>query len=92
MAELWVGIERSPHPEQEQTAVQELVSPLIVLDFDEAGAQTFGRVMAQLKLIGRPIADMDALIASVALVHGQSLFSRNAKHFADIPGLVVETY
>ena len=32
------------------------------------------------------------LIASVVLVHGDRLVTRNTKHFAGIPHLVVETY
>jgi predicted nucleic acid-binding protein len=42
--------------------------------------------------IGRPAGDMDTLIAAIALAHGQRLVTRNPKHFADVPGLIVESY
>jgi predicted nucleic acid-binding protein len=35
---------------------------------------------------------MDVLIAAVAMANGQELITRNPRHFADIPGLVVATY
>jgi len=34
----------------------------------------------------------DVLIASVALVHGERMATRNARHFEALPGLVVERY
>lgn len=35
---------------------------------------------------------MDALIAATTLAAGEYLLTRNASHFADIPGLEVEEY
>lgn len=92
VAELWVGVVRSPTPQKEQVAVSKLLEPLVVLEFDAAGARVFGRLTAYLQVQGRPAGDMDVLIASVALVNGQSLITRNPKHLADIPALVVESY
>jgi len=65
---------------------------LTILDFDEASARVFGRLTAELYARGTPRGDMDTLIASVVLVHGDRLVTRNAKHFEGIPALVVETY
>jgi tRNA(fMet)-specific endonuclease VapC len=92
IAELCVGIERSANREREIESVQRLTAPLAVLEFDERGAQTFGRIVAHLQSLGTPIGDMDALIASVALAHGHSVVTRNERHFHRVPGLAVETY
>lgn len=73
-------------------AVDIVLSPLVVLDFDESAAMTFGRITAYLQARGAPRGDMDVLIASVALVHGEQIVTRNTKHFEGIPGLIVETY
>jgi len=41
---------------------------------------------------GSPIADFDLLIASVAVAHGQSILTRNKKHFEKVPGLIVDSW
>jgi tRNA(fMet)-specific endonuclease VapC len=92
VAELWVGIERADDPAAEQGVVEELLKPLVVLGFDEASARSFGQITATLQKRGRPAGDMDVFIASVALFHGEKLITRNPIHFADIPGLLVESY
>jgi len=92
VAELWVGIERADDPATEQGVVEELLRPLVVLGFDEASARSFGRITASLQKRGRPVGDMDVLIASVALLHGEKIITRNPFHLDEIPGLVVESY
>ena len=92
VAELWVGVERTRDRQAERTAVETMLEPLTVLDFDESSARVFGRITARLDALGNPRGDMDILIASVVLVHGDRLVTRNVKHFAGIPELVVETY
>ncbi|PYN94370.1 MAG: VapC toxin family PIN domain ribonuclease [Candidatus Rokuibacteriota bacterium] len=92
VAELWVGVERTRDRPRERVAVETMLAPLTVLDFDESSARVFGRITAHLYAHGSPRGDMDILIASVVLVHGDRLVTRNARHFAGIPELVVETY
>jgi len=92
VAELWVGVERSTLPEKEKQTVETLLAPVTLLDFDRRAAETFGRITAHLQKSGQPAGDIDVLIASVALVHGQVLVTRNPKHFTTIPALVVEVY
>jgi tRNA(fMet)-specific endonuclease VapC len=92
VAELWVGIERAEDRQAEIEAVERMLRPLIVLDFDEVAARVFGRVTARLQARGTPRGDMDVLIAAVALVHGERVVTRNTRHFDAIPGLAVESY
>lgn len=92
VAELWVGVERSRDREAEIRAVESTLGPLVVLDFDETSARVFGRITAHLHALGTPRGDMDVLIASVALVHGERIVTRNVRHFEGIPGLMVERY
>lgn len=92
VAELWVGVERSEARQREQTKVAQLLDGLEILEFDEVAARIFGAATAHLQALGRPAGDMDVLIASVAIANDHALVTRNPKHFADIPGLFVESY
>jgi tRNA(fMet)-specific endonuclease VapC len=92
VAELWVGVERTKDQPGELVKIETMLEPLTVLDFDDSSARVFGRIMAFLYAHGSPRGDMDVLIASVALVHGEHLVTRNVRHFAGIPELVVDTY
>ena len=92
VAELWVGIVRSPSPPDEEQAVAEILGGLIVLEFDDRAARVFASLMGFLLDRGRPIGDMDALIASVALCQDPRIVTRNVRRFIDVPGLTVETY
>jgi len=88
-AELYVGTEMSQDPTGEAARVDAALAPLRILDFDDAAARVYGRLEASLRSAGRPVGDMDALIASVALSNRQSVVTRNARHFQGIAGLVV---
>ena len=92
VAEVWVGIERSRDRDRELRKLKNSLAWIPVLEFDEAAAMRYGVITAALQRIGRPAGDMDVLIASVALVAGETLLTRNARHFADVPGLVVISY
>ncbi len=92
VAELWVGVERTRNRPGELLTVETVLEPLTVLDFDESSARVFGRITVYLHAHGSQRGDMDSLIASVVLVHGERLVTRNTRHFAGIPELVVETY
>jgi tRNA(fMet)-specific endonuclease VapC len=92
LAELYTGIERSTDAVEEERRVLAVLTPLGVLDFDARAARLFGRVTAQLATHGTPCGDMDVLIASVAMTHGEPLVTRNAPHFDRLPGLRVISY
>ncbi len=92
LAELWVGVERSRDRELERERMRRLIRPLTILEFDEESAELFGRITAHQQRLGRPVGDMDALIAAVVVAHGERLVTRNPRDFENVPGLRVETY
>jgi len=92
VAEIDVGVFRSDDAQRERKAVEAVLSGLAILEFGQDESAVFGRLIAHLQQLGRPAGDMDALIAATALVAGETLVTRNPKHFADIPGLTVEAY
>ena len=92
LAELRVGVARAADPTAERLAVEQVVAPLVVLEIAAAAADQFGVLEAHLLALGRPVGDFDVMIASVCLVNGCRLVSRNPKHFADMAGLRIESY
>ncbi len=92
VAELYVGLARSTRPEEDEQAIDTLLREFEVLEFNDAAARVFGSITGFLQQIGKPAGDMDVLIAATAMVHGHSLITRNARHFKDIPHLIVEDY
>lgn len=92
VAELHVGIAKGSQPERERQAIDDCLKLFETLPFEESTAQVFGALVGTLEKAGQTISDMDALIASVALEHGERLVTRNVRHFARIPGLQVEGY
>lgn len=59
------------------------------LPFDGSAAQSYARIVAMRTKAGRPISVEDAQIASIALVHGMKLATRNVADFQSIAGLAV---
>jgi len=59
------------------------------LPFEESAAIRFGTIHAMRQRAGRPISTEDAQIASIALVHGMSIATRNIKDFKYIESLNV---
>jgi tRNA(fMet)-specific endonuclease VapC len=68
------------------------LSNIEVMPFDQAAADTFGRVSASLGRRGQPIGPIDTLIASHALSLGLVLVTSNTRHFARVQGLKVESW
>ena len=67
--------------------IDAFVRPIGVLPFDQAAADKFGVVAAQLARKGEPIGTFDTLIAAHALACGVTLVSSNTKHFQRVAGL-----
>ena len=91
-AEFRVGPFRASDPVRELAKVNAILTQCAISEFDADAALLFAEVKAHLLNIGRPVGDMDIQIAAVALVNGQTLVTRNRRHFADVPGLRVESY
>jgi len=57
------------------------------LPFEESAAVQFGVVQAVRQRAGRPISTEDAQIASIVLIHGMNLATRNTRDFQLIENL-----
>lgn len=55
-----------------------------ILAFDQRAAHAFARLRARRKMLGKPLAVMDAMVASIASAHAMTLATRNVADFADL--------
>ena len=87
MAEILYGVELLPSGKRRdrlKTEAQAIFAEDFsghILVFDEAAARCFSTIAAERRRQGRPIAELDAQIAAIALVHDASLATRNTSDF-----------
>lgn len=91
-AELMHGVAKSQAQEKNQIALSLFLSPIAILDFDNAAAEEYGRVRADLEKKGTPIGPMDMLIAAHAKAAGLTLVTNNTREFARVDGLLIEDW
>jgi predicted nucleic acid-binding protein len=90
--ELFKGAYRSTKREKELQKVKMTLSFLEVLNFSVEASERYGRLMASEGLHGAPIGDLDAMIASLALTHGDDIVTSTRKHFERVEGLHVDSW
>ena len=86
--ELWYGVEKSSHIQENTERLRVLLSgDLELLAFDDDDSETAGRVRATLERSGTPIGAYDLLIAGQALRRGFTLVTANTSEFSRVRGL-----
>jgi len=89
--ELAFGLAKRPQAVALQAAVQEFLRRVEVMPWDDAVAQTYGTLRAELQKNGRPLAALDLQIAAHAL-HLKATLVSNDRAFAQVGGLAVEDW
>ena len=94
VGELLFGVERSDpaHRANSGLRVEQLRQQFISLPFDDAAAERYGRIRADLTAQGLLIGGNDMLIAAIALAKGCTLVTHNTAEFSRIAGLVIENW
>jgi predicted nucleic acid-binding protein len=92
VCELLAGAEGSQRPAIERQRVRRLCGTLVVSYPDERFPPVYATLLASLRRAGRPIATMDLLIATAAVVDDAALVTRNTRHFSRISGLTIRGY
>ena len=92
VAELQYGVSKSQQQQQNQTALELFLAPLVILNFDVAAAQQYGQIRAQSEQLGATIGAYDLLIAGHARSLGVTLVTNNTREFARVPELNVENW
>src|SRR5688572_29097903 len=59
LAELWYGVELSSSRERNAERLRRVLSELIIWPLTEQGAESYGRIAAELRRTGRPIGKID---------------------------------
>ncbi len=86
VAELYEGIFRATIPEEAERALKAFLSEATVLTIDEEAARIFGQERARLRQVGRPMSDLDLLIAATAIRHDLTLLTAD-RDFARVENL-----
>jgi tRNA(fMet)-specific endonuclease VapC len=92
VCELMAGAHAAGAPVGEMDRLSRLCEALVIRYPDERFAAEYGRLLTATRASGTAIDTMDLLIATTAILDRAPLVTRNARHFAKVPGLSVEKY
>jgi len=92
LAELKHGVFASAAIERNTIALNQFLSIIEILNFDDESAFEYGKIAADLKRKGTLIGSMDTLIASHALATGKTLVTNNVKEFERVVSLKIENW
>jgi tRNA(fMet)-specific endonuclease VapC len=92
VAEISYGVYKSQRRTQNQEALLQFLSPLIIAEFDADAAFHYGHIRGELEGRGTPIGSLDTLIAGHAVSLGSILVTNNEREFSRVPNLKVENW
>jgi len=91
-AELFYGAVRKPSKKLDLNIVEKFLSKISVLNWDADAAKEYAKIRTELEKKGKPIGNMDMMIAAHALSIKAILVSNNLRHFANVPKLKTENW
>ncbi len=92
LAELIFGAEKSLNSAKNLATVNDFVSRLTVLSYDELAAFHYGEIRATLEKQGKRIGDNDLHIAAHARSKGLIVVTNNTQKFERVDGLRIEDW
>jgi tRNA(fMet)-specific endonuclease VapC len=92
VAELYKGAYCSQKVESNVQTVEKFLSIVGLVEFDPAAAREFGIIQGELRRMGRPTGEIDALIAAMARSRNAVLVTNNIKDFQNIVNLKIEDW
>ncbi len=90
--ELWTGVAFSDRPEREKVKARQILESQFILDLNRRSAEEAGIINGTLISEGQRIDPEDCMIAGIAKHHGDTILTRNIKHFQRIKGVNTEGY
>ncbi len=90
-AELHFGAEKAGRPKLTEL-VEGYLDRLAILDWTSDVTHHYARIRSELERSGKPIGNMDILIAAHAVSQEMIVVTNNLKHFSNVPGLTVEMW
>ena len=91
-AELRLGAAKSASPAKTLHLVENFLRPLTIIEFSSADAVVYAMVRARLERAGKPIGQLDTLIAGQAVARKLVLVSNNEREFARVSSLRLENW
>jgi len=91
VGEMYFGAENRNWGKKKRKELETMLRNFVVIPYDHEIARCYGRLVAQRKRSGKPIAPNDAWIAACTVRHGVPLVTHNAKDFEGIVSLEVIT-
>jgi tRNA(fMet)-specific endonuclease VapC len=91
-AELLFGVRRKVGAYRLSRLVDQFLFRIKSLPWDDAAADHFAAIAAELLSAGTPIGSMDAMIAGHARSVGAVLVTNNTRHHSRVSGLVIENW
>jgi len=93
IGEIVYGASKSSNPEFHLTNLKNLLFKNVnIVSFDSKSAFFYGRIRADLEILGMPLNHVDIQIASIAISNDLILVTGNEKHFKRIKKLKIENW
>jgi len=92
LAELIHGVEASASPGKNALALNQFLSIVDILPFDDEAAAEYGKICATMRRQGTPIRVMDMLIAAHARAKGLIIVTNYIRDFERVEGLGLENW
>ncbi|MDB9321125.1 MULTISPECIES: type II toxin-antitoxin system VapC family toxin [Cyanophyceae] len=92
VSELYKGVYCSRQVAKNLETLEQFIELLPVEQFDLDAAMEFGKIQSELRNIGKPTGEFDALIASVARSREDILITNNIKDFENIANLKLDNW
>ena len=92
LAELFYGVELSASREINRPRLVRGLNKIRCWPFDRNAAEEYGRIAAELRRIGRPMQQIDIMIAAVAFSLGNCIVVTSDTDLPAVPGLAVENW
>lgn len=92
LSELIYGAEKSRNISKNLEAIEDFISHIEVLSYDQKTSQTYGQIKAKLEKNGEIIGENDIHIAAHAISQGLILVTNNLNEFRRVPNLSLENW
>ena len=92
LAELWFGVENSATRDRNLHRLMNAVVDWTVWPFERNAAREYGRIAAELKRGGRPMQQIDIMVAAIALSIGNCTVVSSDSDLSAVPRLTIEKW
>lgn len=92
VAELYFGAYNSAKIEENLARAEDFARQISIAPLDDLVLKAFGRIKADLRKQGQPLADFDLLIAGTVLANEFVLVTNNMQHYERIANLKLENW